>query len=150
MALGIDPLLVQHDELLRDLADRRSHPALGLGEVAATQAVQGGRLAARVLAQRVDLVGRYVQLVAALVGHEQVVAFDAADRALDHALVVADAVDVVDDVVAWLEVFEDAGGLPAAGACLAVGAAATREVGLGDDRQPGVGEQAAAVQWGRR
>ena len=46
VALGIDPLLVQHDELLGDLADRRSHPALGLGEVAATQAVQRGRLAA--------------------------------------------------------------------------------------------------------
>ena len=84
--------LVQHDELLGDLADGRADLALGLGEVAAAEAVQRRRLAADVLAQHVDLVGRDVQLVAALVGDEQVVALDATDRALDHALVLADAV----------------------------------------------------------
>ena len=111
VALGVDPLLVEHHELLGDLAHRRLDPALGLGEVAAAEAVQRRRLAADVLAQRVDLVGRDVQLVAALVGDEQVVALDAADRALDHALVLADAVLVVDDVVAGLEVLEVVGAL---------------------------------------
>ena len=108
VAVGVDPLLVEHDELLGDLAHRRPDLALRLGEVAAAEAVQRRRLAADVLAQRVDLVGRHVQLVAALVGDEQVVALDAADRALDHALVLADAVLVVHDVVAGLEVLEEA------------------------------------------
>ena len=108
VADAVHPLLVEHDELLGDLAHRRADPALGLGEVAAAEAVQRRGLAADVLAQRVDLVGRHVQLVAALVGDEQVVALDAADRALDHALVLADAVLVVHDVVAGLEVLEEA------------------------------------------
>ena len=104
-------------------------------------------LAADVLADRVDLVGRDVQLVAALVGDEQVVAFDAADRALDHALVLADAVLVVHDVVAGLEVLERGRRLAAlAVARLAVGAAAAGEVGLGDDRDLGVRQGAAAVE----
>ena len=64
---GVDPLLVQHDEFLGDLAHGAAHPRLGLGEVGAAEAVQRRRLAADVLAQRVDLIAGHVQLVAALV-----------------------------------------------------------------------------------
>ena len=78
--------------------------------------MQRRRLAADVLAQHVDLVGGHVQPVVALVRDEEVVALDAADRALDHALVAADAVLDVDDVHAGLEVLEDAEGVAAAGA----------------------------------
>ena len=76
---GLDALLVQHHQLLGDRAHLGPHPALGLGEVVAAQAVQRRRLAADVVAHRVDLVGRHVELVAALVLEEQVVALDAAD-----------------------------------------------------------------------
>jgi hypothetical protein len=81
--------------------------ALRLREVGATEPVERRRLPADVLAQRVDLVARHVQLVAALVREEQVVALGPADRALHHALVLADAVLVVHDVVAGLEVLEE-------------------------------------------
>ena len=67
----------------------------------------GGRFTADVLAQRVDLIGRHVQLVVALVGEQQVVALDPADRALDHALVPPDAVLEVDDVHPRTQVLED-------------------------------------------
>ena len=82
--------------------------------------MQRRRLAADVLAQRVDLVGRHVQLVVALVGEQQVVALDAADRPLDHPLVAPDAVMEVDDVHARMEVLEDADAV-ARGAAAAVG-----------------------------
>ena len=126
----------------------RADAALGLGEVAAAEAVQRRRLAADVLAQHVDLVRRHVQLVVALVGDEQVVALDAADRALDHALVAADAVLDVDDVVARLEVLEEAGAVASARPRPAVGAAAAGEVALGDDRQLGRRQRDAVVQRG--
>ena len=79
-----------------------------------------------VLAQCVDLVARHVELVAALVGEEQVVALDASDAALDHPLVLADAVDEVDDVVADVEVLEHRRALAAA--------AGGGGDGCGDDR----------------
>ena len=148
VALGVDPLLVQHHEFLGDLADGGPDLALGLGEVAAAEAVQRRRLAADVLAERVDLVGRDVELVAALVRDEQVVALDAADRALDHALVLADAVLVVHDVVAGLEVLERGRALALAGAGLAVRPPPTGEVGLGDDGDLGVGQGAATMERG--
>ena len=115
VALGVDPLLVQHDQLLGDLADGRADPVLGLGEVAAPEAVQRRRLAADVLAQHVDLVGRDVQPVVALVGDEEVVTLDAADAPLDHALVATDAVLDVDDVVARFEVLEEPGAVATSG-----------------------------------
>ena len=106
-APALHPLLVEHDELLGDLARPRSGPGSWPWRSRAAEAVQRRRLAADVLAQRVDLVGRHVELVVALVLEQQVVALDAADRALDHAVVAADAVLVVDDVVAGLEVLEE-------------------------------------------
>ncbi len=105
-----------------------------------------GRLAADVVAHGVDLVRRHVELVAALVLEQQVVAVDAADRALHHAAVAADAVVVVDDVVARAEVLEDAGGLAAAGPGRAVGAPAAGEVGLGEHGELDVGQHDAGVQ----
>ena len=146
VALGVDALLVEHDEFLGDLAHRRADLALGLREVGAAEAVQLRCLAADVLAQRVDLVGRHVELVAALVRDQQVVALDAADRPLDHALVLADTVLVVHDVVAGLEVLERRRRLALLLAHGAVGAASAGEIALGDDRHLGVRQGAATVQ----
>ena len=142
---GVDPLLVEQDELLGDLAHGRAHPALGLGEVGPAEAVEGRCLAADVLAQDVDLVRRYVEPIVALVGDEQVVALDATDAPLHHALIEADAVLDVDDVHAGLEVFErgDAG---ARRAGATVGPAAPGEIALGDDGQPGGRQRDAVVQ----
>ena len=53
---------------------------LAFSKSRAAEAVQRGRLAADVVADGVDLVGRDVELVAALVLEQQVVALDAADR----------------------------------------------------------------------
>ena len=103
----VHALLVEHDELLGDLAHRRAHLGLGLLPALAAEAVEGGRLAAGVVPHRVDLVGRHVELVVALVLEQQVVALHAADGALHHAAVAGDAVLVVHDVVAGLEVVEE-------------------------------------------
>ena len=143
--LGVHALLVEDDELLRDLTHGRADPALGLGEVAAAEAVQRRRLAADVLAQHVDLVGGDVQPVVALVGDEEVVALDPAHRALDHALVTADAVLDVHDVHARLEVLEDAEGITAP-ARSAMGPTAAGEVALGDDRHLGGRQRDAVVE----
>jgi hypothetical protein len=90
----------------------------------------------------VDLVGRHVQAVVALVLEQQVVALDPADGALDHAAVAGHAVLVVDDVVADLEVVEEALRVAAPGASAPVRPAPAGEVGLGEDGQPhGVGPQ---------
>ncbi len=148
VALGVDALLVEHHEFLGDLANRRSHSALGLREVGSAEAVQLRCFAADVLAQRVDLVGRHVELVAALVRDEEIVALDTADGPLDHALVLPDAVLVVHDVVAGLQVFERAGALALLLADGAVGAAPAGEVALGDDRHLRVRQRAAPVQRG--
>ena len=94
-----------------------------------------GVLAAGVVADGVDLVGRDVELVVAPVLEQQVVALDAADGPLHHAGVAGDAVVVVHDVVAGLEVVEEAGRVALARAGLAVGAAPAGEVGLGEHRQ---------------
>ena len=47
VARGGDALLVEDHQLLGDLAGGRADPALGLGEVGAPEAVEGGRLARR-------------------------------------------------------------------------------------------------------
>ena len=104
----VHALLVEHDQLLGDLGHRRAHLGLGLLPLAAAHAAEGRRLAAGVVAHRVDLVGRHVELVVAAVLEQQVVALDAADGPLDHAAVAGDAVLVVHDVVARLEVVEEA------------------------------------------
>ena len=145
VADGVDPGLVQHDQFLGDLTNGGADLALRLREIAATETVQGRCLAADVLPQGVDLVGRHVQLVAALVGDQQVVAFDPADRALDHAFVVPDTVLVVHDVVAGLEVLEGGGSLAARWTRLAVCSSAPGEIALGDHGDLGVRHGAAAM-----
>ena len=142
----MDPLLVEHDQLLGDLGDRGPHLGLGLLPVAAAQPAQGGVVAAGVVAHGVDLVGRDVELVVAPVLEQQVVALDAADGPLDHAAVAGHAVLVVHDVVAGLEVVEEALGGRLAGAGPAVGAAAAGDVGLGQHRQLHRGQQEPPLQ----
>ena len=104
----VEARLVEHDQLLGDLGDDRAHLGLGLLPAVAAEPVERRRLAAGVVADGVDLVGRDVELVVALVLEQQVVALDAADGPLDHAGVAGDAVLVVHDVVAGLEVVEEA------------------------------------------
>ena len=72
--------------------------ALAFVPVGAAQPVQRGRVAAGVVADGVDLVGRHVELVVAPVLEQQVVALGAADGPLDHAAVAGDPVLVVHDV----------------------------------------------------
>ena len=130
-----EPLPVEHDQLLGDLADGRAHPGARLLPVAAAHPVQRGCVASGVAAHGADLIGRDVQLVAAAVLQQQVVALDTADGPLRHPRVATDAVLVVHDEVAGLErVVEVGATLGARGA--AVHAPSTGEVGLGDDREP--------------
>ena len=111
----VQPLLVEHDQLLRDVLHLGADPGLGLLPVGAAELRQARRVAAGVVADGVDLVGRDVELVVAPVLEQEVVALDAADGAGDHAAVAGDAVLVVHDVVAGLEVVEERGGVGAAG-----------------------------------
>ena len=52
----VDPLLVEHHELLGDLAHRGAHLGLGLLPAVAAEPAEGGRLATGVVPHRVDLV----------------------------------------------------------------------------------------------
>ena len=103
---GAHPLLVQHDEFLRDLLGRRLDPALGLLPIGTTHLRQGRRVATGVLADRVDLIRRQVQPVGPPVLEHEVVAVDSADGTGHHAAVASDAVLTVHDVVADVEVVE--------------------------------------------
>ena len=144
-ALGVHPLLVQHHQLLGDLPDGRSDPALGLGEVGTAEAMQRRRLTTDVLTQRVDLVRRHVQPVVALVGDEQIVALDTPDRPAHHALVAPDTVLEVHHVHARLEVLDQRHAV-ATGAGTPVGTAPAGEIGLGDHRHTRGGHGDAVVQ----
>ena len=93
--------------------------------------MQRRRVAARVVADGVDLVGGHVELVAAAVLQQQVVALGAAKGALHHAAVAGDTVLVVHDVIADLEVFEEPLGVRAPGPRPPMGAAAAGHVVLG-------------------
>ncbi len=103
------PRRVQPDQLGGDLADRLPRPALGLGPVRAAEPVQGGRLAADVPGDLVELVGRHVQPVRRVpalvrrVFNHQVVAGGPRGRPRGHLDEPADAVLLVHHVVARLE-----------------------------------------------
>ena len=141
-----DAAAVEHDELLGDLPDRGAHPGSGALPFRAPQAVDGRRLAPGVGLDGVDLVGGDVELVAAAVLQEEVVAFRPGDGPGDHAAVAGDAVLVVHDEVARLEVVEEALREPGAGARPAVGPPAPGEVSLGQHRQPQGGQHEAPLQ----
>ncbi len=147
VADGCDPLLVEQHQFLSDLADLGLDLRLRLGEVGSAELVELRRFATDVLTDRVDLVGRDVELVATPVAEQQVVAFDSADGPLDHPVVLTDAVLMVHDVAAGLQVLERARRLASlAGARLAVRPATSGEVRLGDDRDLRVVQRDATVQ----
>ncbi|GAA2807547.1 hypothetical protein GCM10020219_094230 [Nonomuraea dietziae] len=94
------PRAVEADQLSRDLLDRLLRLRLGLGPVGAAHPVEGGRLAADVAGDLVELVGRHVEAVALGVLDDEVLAGGALHGALDHLDVAADSVLLVHDVVA--------------------------------------------------
>ena len=109
VALGGLPGGVQLDQLGGDLADRLAGAALALGPVGAAEPVERGLLAADVAGDLVERVGRHVEPVrraAALGGavlEHEVLAGRALHLALLHLDEAADAVLLVHDVVAGLE-----------------------------------------------
>ncbi len=135
VAGGVLALLVQHHQLLRDLVDLGPGRRLGAGELGATHLRQAWRVAARVHAHAVDLLRRHVQPVVTAVLQQQVVALDPADRPLHHPGVAGDAVVVVHDVAADLEVVEGSLRGAAPRSRRAVRSPATGEVGLGQHRE---------------
>ncbi len=137
------PRAVQLDQVGGDLLDRLLGAGLGLGPVGAAEPVQGGGLAADVLGDLLELVGGDVEPVAGLAAlgggvlHDQVLAGGALDGALHHLDVAADAVLLVDDVVARLQ-GERVDGLAAPGRhprALAPGGLLAGQVGLGEHGQ---------------
>ena len=146
VARAVGAALVEDDQLLGDVGHRGADPGLGLGPLAAPEARQGRRVTTGVVADGVDLVGGDVEPVGPPVLQQQVVALDPADGPLDHPAVAGDAVVVVHDVVADLEVVEEAAAVTAAGTGAAMGAASTGEVGLGQHRHLDLREDAAPLQ----
>ena len=103
LALG-----VELDQVERQLLDRLLDLGLLPLPLRAAQAVdaRGGALRADVLLDAVELVGGHVELVAALILDEQIVAVGALAAQAHGALIYADAVRLVHDVVADLQVGE--------------------------------------------
>ena len=151
-ARGVEP-----DQLGGDLLDRLLGPALALGPVAAAHLVQRGRLAADVAGDLVELVGRHVEPVARLAAlgrrvlDDEVLAGGVLHRALDHLDEPADAVLLVHDDVAGLEL-QGIDGVPAPArhpAHLLARRPRPGEVGLGEHRQAQpLGEEAAVERAG--
>ena len=144
MAGGLRPTPMQVDHLLGD--SRHRLPDLGsrAGPVGAAETGKAGNLAARVAADGGELVGGDVETVLAVVGEQQVVAFDPADLAMDQSLEASDAVMVVNDVVAGTQVAIPLADLAyAPGAVPAVGAPAPGDLLLPHhpDAEP-VGDEA--------
>ena len=140
--------LVEHHELLRDPGDLGAHRRLGPGEVGAAELAEPRGLAARVEPHGLDLVRRHVQPVAASVLEEQVVPLDPAHRLAHHPAEPGDAVDVVDDVVADLQVLEEGLGVPAETTDGSPTATATAQVALGQQRHTGAREDAPGPERG--
>ena len=133
-------------------------PGLGLVPVGAAEPVQRGRLAADVLGDLVQLVGRHVQTVRLTVASllrrrvldDEVLAGRALDGPLDHLDEPAHAVLLVDDVVAGAQLERvDLVAPPRRHPAHVLGPAAARlpgQVGLGDDGEPLLGVDEAPTE----
>ena len=150
------PRGVQLDQLGGDLLDRLAGAALALGPVGAAEPVERGLLAADVAGDLVELVGRHVEPVgglAALGGavlQDEVLPGRALHLALLHLDVAADAVLLVHDVVAGLEL-ERVDLLLAPGRHLAHvlgGRALAGQVVAGEHRQAEAGVDEPVLQGG--
>ena len=147
-ALGALPGRVELDQALGDLVDVLAGLGLGGRPVGSAQLVEPGNLGADVATDLIQLVGRYEELVwrgIALGGgvlQDQILpaalAGAHAHAALAHAQEAADAVLVVDHVVAGLELVQVDGLAPAVGGLAACGhAGAPGQVPLGQQGQMG-------------
>ena len=139
-ARGVEP-----DQLAGDLLDRLAGAALGLLPVRAAEAVQRRGLAADVAGDRLERVGGDVEPVARLAAlgggvlDDQVLAGRAADGALHHLDVLADAVLGVHDEVARPQLQRVDHGAPLAGhppaQVLGGDPGPAGQVGLGEHRE---------------
>ncbi len=152
---GGHPCRVQPDQLGRDLLDRLARPALGLGPVGTAEPRQRGCLAADVLGDLVQGVGRHEQPVAglALLGRgvldDQVLALAAVDGAPHHLDVAAHAVLLVHHEVAGgqldrVDRVAPPGRHP--GLVQRGDPALAGEVGLGEDGQLQLGRDQAGLE----
>ena len=130
---GREPAPVEHDELARDVAHRLAHLGPRLVPVGAAHLRELRFLAAGVLADEPDVFGVDVDAVAALELDDEAVAGDAEHLLRLHAVITADAVHAVHDVVADGQAFVVVETLARA-ARPAVHAAPTGEVRFGDER----------------
>ena len=71
--------------------------------------MQCGCFPTHIMTQGIDLVRGDIQLVPALIGHQEVIAFDPSDGTGHHALVFADSVLVMNYVIAGTEIFKESG-----------------------------------------
>ena len=99
-----------------------------------------------VMTNCVDLIRWHIQLVATLVREQQVIAFNSADRTFDHAFVLGDTMNVMNDVVACFEIFEDCSAFTFFRSRLTMRPATTRDVRFGDDSNLGRWNAETAVQ----
>ena len=104
--LGLAPP-VQLDQLFGHLPDGGPDPRLLARPLGTAHPAERRRVAAGVGRDRVDLLRREVELVAAAVLELEVVPLGAADRPGHHACEAGNSVHVVDDVVAWSQVVEE-------------------------------------------
>ncbi len=130
-----DPLLVEHHEFLGDLLDGRTDPGLGGVPVGAAHLRQRGGLTSAVEPDRLDLVRRDVEPVAAPVLEQQVVAVAAVDGPGHHPAEPGDTVLVVHDERALVQVVEELLGIATPAPGPPMGPAPPGEVGLGQHRE---------------
>ena len=135
----LEPAAVQGHQLLGDLV--HGGPGLGPGllPLRPAQPADRRRVPAGVGGEQLDLVGGQVQLVAAPVLEEQVVAGGAPHGPGDHAAVRGHPVLAVDHVAARGQVVEEAVDRSGPGPGLAVGPAPAGDVGLGQHGHPAPG-----------
>ena len=149
VALDGQPAAVELHQLGRHLA--RGRPRLGPGALPVRPAHlrEGGRLAARVRGDGLDLVDREVQAVRTAVLEDQVVARGPAHGARRHTLEAGHPVLAVDHEAPDLEIVEEPVCRPGPGSGPAVRDPAAGHVGLRENRHLGVGQDEPVGQWRR-